>query len=126
MSLLTDIAVTCGASAATLTAVGAAVYKLIRHFLTSAIDTQLDTKLDAKLKPIVAGIKERFDANDKTTEAAVQAIAEVRTEQSAVALNLATQFGGNGGGMRQAINELSHAVAQQQGAFEQHLREGGK
>jgi hypothetical protein len=123
MSLWTDIAVTSGASATSLGLTGTGVYKLIRHFLAAAVDEQLDKKLDDKLTPIVTGIKERFDANDKATEAAVTAISEVRTEQSAVALNLATQFGGNGNGIRQALNELSVQVVTVKGAFEQHVQE---
>lgn len=123
MSLWTDIAVTSGSGSAALAVTGAAVYKVIRHFLHGAVESQLDKKLDDKLAPIVAGMKERFDANDQATKDAVEAIQEVRTEQQDVKLNLATQFGGNGGGIRQAINELSVQVGTVRGAFEQHVRE---
>ena len=123
MSLLTDIAVTSGASATSLGVSGAAVYKLIAHVLRSAVDAQLEKKLDDKLKPIVEGITKRFDDNDKTTENAVAAIEAVRAEQRDVAVNLATQFGGNGNGMRQAINDLSIQVGTVKGAFEQHIQE---
>ena len=40
-----------------------------------------------------------------------------------IEISLATQFGGNGGGMRQAINELGLEVAELRGQFKQHVKE---
>lgn len=46
---------------------------------------------------------------------AVKANEPLAAELSEVKLSLATQFGGNGGGMRQAINELQISVARLEG-----------
>jgi hypothetical protein len=79
----------------------------------------------------------RIDESDHKTKrsvdelkASVEAIKEKAHETD---LKMAVQFGGNGGGIRQAINEQSQAVneqglaiAQLTGRFDQHLQEVSK
>jgi hypothetical protein len=69
----------------------------------------------------------RVDESDKATK---EQISEVKDDIKAVQkkatetdLNLARQFGGNGGGIRQAQNEMSTAIANLAGRFDQHLTE---
>jgi hypothetical protein len=79
----------------------------------------------------VADVKtDMIERVDKSDEATKEQIGEVKADIKAVQkkatetdLNLARQFGGNGGGIRQAQNEMSTAIANLAGRFDQHLTE---
>lgn len=73
----------------------------------------------AKLTDFKVELDKRFDHNDGETEAAKALAADLKLE-------LAKQFGGNGNGIRQAVNGLSTDVAALEGAFKQHVTEAGK
>jgi hypothetical protein len=68
----------------------------------------------------------RFDDNDAASKAAAALAGDVRLE-------FVKQFGGNSNGIRQAVNAIAadvtvvrSDVANLRGAFEQHVKEGGK
>lgn len=74
-----------------------------------------DTKLD-----------ERFDANDRKTEAIAARTDKVSTDLQNLRVDFARETGGNGGGIRQAVNAISSELSTLNGAFNQHLRENAR
>jgi hypothetical protein len=75
-----------------------------RRYLGKWARTEVTAIAVAANDPLVA----KLDEQDNK-------IAVVVTDVANMKLSLATQFGGNGGGMRQAINELQVSVARLEG-----------
>lgn len=86
--------------------------------------------LAAAAAVIKADTIQRIDDSDSRTAQAVgdltASVRELHDKVSASELALAVQFGGNGGGMREAINKQGAAIARVEGRFEQHLAEAGR
>jgi hypothetical protein len=61
-------------------------------------------------------IDKRFDVNDENTEKAAEKAEQAAERAAALDLELARQFGGNGGGLREAINRLNADVSFLKGA----------
>lgn len=55
-----------------------------------------------------------------------EGIEKLREHAEATDLQLAIQFGGNGGGMREAINKQAGDLANLAGKFEQHMVEASR
>jgi len=53
---------------------------------------------------------------DRKLDPVIQAVGDIK-------YSLAVQFGGNGGGMREAINKLSIDLAELRGEFHNHIKE---
>ena len=108
-----EIAVGAASSATAATVMVGVGLRVLRHPIRSFVEGLIDpkiTKLDEKFS-------KRFDKNDEATKANGDRTDQLRRE-------LDIQFGGNGGGMRQAINALSVDMATLNGRFEQHVKEG--
>lgn len=108
-----EIAVGAASSGTAATVIVGIALRLLRHPIRSFVEGLIDPKiavLDEKFN-------KRFDKNDEATRENGKLTAELRRE-------LDTQFGGNGGGMRQAINSMGVDIAHLNGRFEQHIKEG--
>lgn len=100
----------------------------------AAAATAQSIAMQSVVTAAVAAVKEdmikRVDESDRATAEKLNVVATsvtvVAERQRVAELNLATQFGGNGGGIRQAINEQSAALGHLAGVVEQHIREGDK
>jgi hypothetical protein len=82
---------------------------LVSRFLANAarrIIAEIVTDVFAGFK---ADINERFDGNDEKTKQAAE-------KAGSLELELTRQFGGNGNGIRQAVNKLTEDVAFLKGA----------
>lgn len=135
-----QLAATVGGFAA-FVAAAAAVYnpfrkrreeKLARRVVErdTALRATIRAEFVAQAEQIKADTIARIDESDHATR--VQ-IAEVKASVAKLAeraekadLNMAVQFGGNGGGIRQAINEHGQQIANLVGRFDQHLTEVSK
>jgi membrane-associated HD superfamily phosphohydrolase len=80
------------------------------------------------LTAATATITDRIEASDVETK---KQIDELRRRSEEDRLEMAKQFGGNGGGMREAINKVAGSIVpvvakveNLTGRFEQHLAEG--
>jgi methyl-accepting chemotaxis protein len=116
--------VTSGSAVVAFSIIGAFVSKLIsRSFKDTATET-----VAAALKIATEALTERIDASDTKTDELRKSVDEkldkIKETVQAQAVEQARQFGGNGGGMRQALNEHGAAIANLAGQFEQHLRQG--
>lgn len=126
------------AAAATIAAGAAAVYfptRRRREERLAARVVERDTALRATIsaefvaqsEQIKADMIARIDQSDRATSVQVAevkaSVSEIAEKARAVELQMATQFGGNGGGIRQAINEHGQQLAALVGRFEQHLAE---
>jgi hypothetical protein len=97
----TEVVTAIGGSGAT----GAAMLAAARKMLKSEI-TDISTKTAEEAnKPLLVKV-----------DHAVQRVDAVVHDLTDVRLSLATQFGGNGGGMREAINSLQVQVARLEGS----------
>lgn len=69
----------------------------------------------------------RIDKSDELTAAAISKLEEsvkvLHDNAAAAELEMARQFGGNGGGIREAINTINSNVSNLTGRFDQHLSE---
>lgn len=120
---------TCGAFA-TVAASGAAVFFPIRSRRDAALAAKLAADDEAKAAKVVerdaelkrtiqAAITTAIDKSDALTAEQVgdlqKEIAAVRATGDETKLTIATQFGGNGGGIRQAIDTHGRAIARIEG-----------
>jgi hypothetical protein len=115
MSLIVDVCVSAGSATAVVSAVLVAVRSSIRRH---AKDMATEVVAPA-LEDLKKTIEDRFDKNDVDSRQAAEKAAHLELE-------LARQFGGNSGGMRQAINEARNDIATLTGAFNQHITETNK
>lgn len=100
----------------------------------TAAAAELESTVQRIVTTAVADVKVDMIARvDQSDTATAEKLAEVKAKLETVdiraqrtEISLATQFGGNGGGIRQAINELGTTVANLDGRFRQHLLEGGQ
>ena len=111
MSLLISICAGAGGAATAATAVGL--------FLRGVVRRQANEVVAPAIAELKTTIEARFDKNDAATKTAADKAASLELE-------LARQFGGNSGGMRQAINETRQDIAVLKGAFDQHIKEANK
>lgn len=89
--------------------VGAGGFAFLLKFTGNAFRRIVAEIVSEVLSGFKADVERRFDANDeKTSEAASKA--------ASLELELTKQFGGNGNGIRQAVNELTKDVAFLKGA----------
>lgn len=126
------------ATLATIAAGGAAIYYPFRRRRDERLAARVAER-DIALRATIAGefarqteqvktdMLARIDQSDLATSAQVAEVKEsvlVLAERQRLSdLAMATQFGGNGGGIRQAINEHGQQLAALVGRFEQHLAE---
>lgn len=113
MSSLWMTALTSGGSvAAAHSFVSAAAWKVLKPLLRR--------ETEVVVKTAVSGLKDemntRFDVSDQHKK-------EMVKTQNEMALELAKQFGGNGGGMREAINRLEVNMARLEGRVDQLTKE---
>lgn len=105
----------------TMSAVLAAGAAVFTPFLSRRAVRQ-QAALEASVKAIV---NEAVSASDLRTAAQIAdvkvAVADVKAQANKTDLSLATQFGGNGGGLRQELNSVSATVANLAGRFEQYV-----
>lgn len=117
-----QFATTCGSFAAVAAAVSAIYFPW-----SSRREARRTAALAATVQSAVAEIKvdmiARVDKSDRKTK---RQLAELRANGAATDMQLATQFGGNGGGMREAINKQGEALAALAGRFDQHVTEAGE
>lgn len=112
MPNLVDLGIGAGGFATVLTAVSPFVVKQLKH---AAVRIATDV-LSAGVKALKEDINKRFDTNDQTTQQAAKDIQDLK-------VSFAKETGGNSGGFRQALNELTKDVAELSGAFHQHTQE---
>ena len=104
-------------------------------------DTELKRTISEAIKASTEQVKldmiERIDKSDATTNQKFNelrtSVETLRSRAEATDLKMAVQFGGNGGGIREAINKLTDVsqahteqIARVAGKFDQHLVEQGK
>lgn len=104
-----------GSVAAVLTAFSAVAHKFLRRFIKDEASALVKTAMDVAITDLKSEITQRFDKAD-------QQKADIAKKQDEMALHLATQFGGNGGGMREAINALQVSVARLEGQVQAQLQ----
>lgn len=100
---------------------------------TAARDREVRRQIADEIRTASDDIKSdtrtQIAASDLRTKEQVDEIKatvrEVHDKVAANELKMATQFGGNGGGIRQAINEQGLALATLAGQFQQHVSEAG-
>lgn len=78
---------------------------------------EMQASIDESIKEAIASMHQLIAVNDAKTD-------KVATDVQALALRFASEVGGNSGGIRQAVNQISTDVAALRGAFEEHIREG--
>lgn len=118
MSLFLEICAAAGGAVTAATGVGLILRGSVRRSATDVVAPAikaLEDKLD-----------KRFDKNDEATK-------EVAKKTNDLELRLAREFGGNSGGIRQAVNEVKGDVSDMvkdiatlQGKFAQHIQEANK
>ena len=115
MSAVMNVFIAAGSSAAVVGIVGSWFGRLALHGMRRvAVEA-----VKEEVKTLADTVEKRFDKNDRATQAAAD-------KASSLELRLEREFGGNSGGMRQAINEVRQDLAHFHGAFDQHLMEGNK
>lgn len=100
-----------------LTAFSAVFHRFLKRLIRDETAAIVKTAVDVAVRDLSGEMNARFDASDKHKE-------ELAAKQDEMAMSLATQFGGNGNGLRQAVNDLSRDVARLEGRFDQHAKEG--
>jgi len=115
---------TSGSGVGAVSIIGAFVGKVVsRSFKSTATEA-----VAVALKEVTDALTSRIDASDVKTDELRKSVDgkldKIRETVQAQALEQARQFGGNGGGMRQALNEHGQSIANLAGQFEQHLRQG--
>lgn len=101
----------------------------LRHTIDEVVGVKLDkvrTDLTSSLNRVSDDVSHRFDMNDAETRRAAETVAGMDRRL----VKIETQFGPNGGGMRQAVDEMSREVSAVRSAqegqdkrFEDHLRQ---
>jgi hypothetical protein len=115
MSAVMNVFIAAGSAAAVVAVIGGFIGRQAVHGMKrAAVEV-----VKEEVKTLTETVEKRFDKNDKATQAAAD-------KASSLELHLAREFGGNSGGMRQAINEMRTDLAHFHGAFDQHLMEGNK
>lgn len=127
---------TIAASASTLGA-GAAVFwpfrkrrdeRLARRVVErdTALRETIRGEFVSQSEQIKADMIARIDESDRATTAQIvevkASVADLAERARVSELNMATQFGGNGGGLRQAIDEHGRQIANLTGRFDQYVR----
>lgn len=97
-----------------LSVFGGGAWAVNKRYVTGEV-ARLITESLARLE---AKLDQRFDSSDSAKR-------EISNRQNDMALELAKQFGGNGNGMRQAINDLTVNMGRLEGRFDQHVKECG-
>ena len=96
-----------------------AVIKLgIQEIVTSAV---AEVKVD-----MLARVDKSDLATEKRFDGVKADLKDLTEKVHVIEVANATQYGGNGGGMRQAINEQGQNIAELAGQFKQHIIEVGK
>lgn len=106
-----------GSVAAVLTVFGTVSHRYLKRFIKDEASALVGTALEVAVNDLKSQMNDRFDQSDKHKQ-------EIAAKQDEMSLSLATQFGGNGNGLRQAVNDLTASVARLEGRFDQHTLEG--
>src|SRR5689334_21358333 len=100
MTPLVSILSSSGGATVAVSAVGGVFYKLLKGIARK----ETDAVVKAAVSELKSEMNTRFDKADDTKK-------EIAGKQEQMALELAKQFGGNGGGMREAINRVEVGLA---------------
>lgn len=92
---------------------------------TNALKADLVTQTSAIKTDMIARVDESDRRIDQRLSAVAESVEKLRTKAEATDLRFAREFGGNGNGIRQTVNETAQHIANLAGRFEQHLAETG-
>lgn len=119
--MLVQVIASVSAIAITLGVLGGGL-SWLGHRVARSVARSMQAIAKHEMAEATAKITKRIDDSDDLT---AKQLAEIKATAETDRLEMARQFGGNGGGMREAINGLSSQMQHLAGRFEQHLAESG-